>query len=159
MSEIRCIYHRAPTFPPADQHPAARRYGPITLSDGRAVFVDALGGAPSVAEIEAVLNTPGAASAQLDQHLQAAIAEFSPPPAQGKPAMKPAAAGLNVKEMMDEHMRLMGEIHQSQIALLQTSMARQRDTVTRAVTAVASQLDSQTDEFLSMMGQFTNDLG
>lgn len=156
MSVIRCIYHGEPSFPPADQHPAARRYGPITLGNGDVVFVDALGGKPSVAEIEAV--SPPPAAEKLDQHLRSAIAEFSPP-AQGKPAMKPAAAGLNVKEMMDEHMRLMGEIHQSQIALLQTSMARQRDTVTRAVTAVASQLDSQTDEFLSVMGQFTNDLG
>lgn len=79
MSEIRCIYHgSAPDFPASDQHPEAVRYGPITLSTGQSVYVDAIGGPPTVPEIERVLATRTAVM-QLDAHLAATIAEFSPP--------------------------------------------------------------------------------
>ena len=71
----------------------------------------------------------------------------------------PAAAGLNVKELMAEHTKLMGEIHAAQVQLLASSLARQRAAVSTAVSSVASKIDGQTDEFLSIMGQFTNDLG
>lgn len=71
----------------------------------------------------------------------------------------PAASGLSVKQMMEDHVKQMGEIHQAQIELLKSSLARQRDTVATAVTTVAQKIDGQTDEFLSIMGQFANDLG
>lgn len=71
----------------------------------------------------------------------------------------PADAGLNVKQLMEEHTRVMGEIHRAQIELLRASLARQRDTVTQAVGSVAQKIDGQTDDFLAIMGQFTNDLG
>lgn len=71
----------------------------------------------------------------------------------------PADAGLNVKQLMEEHTRMMGEIHRAQIELLRASLARQRDTVVQAVGSVAQKIDGQTDDFLAMMGQFTNDLG
>lgn len=59
MSQIRCIYQgAAPDFPATDQHPDARRYGPHTLPDGSVVFIDAVGGAPTGDEIDALLNPP-----------------------------------------------------------------------------------------------------
>lgn len=59
MSTIRSIYHgAAPDFPATDQHPEARRYGPLTLADGNVVFVDALDGAPTAAEVIALLDPP-----------------------------------------------------------------------------------------------------
>lgn len=80
MSAIRCIYRGAPPeFPATDQHPDAVRHGPIALPDGSVVFVDALGGAPSLAEIDAVLNPPPA-----------------PPPT---PLERLTAAGLTVDEL------------------------------------------------------------
>jgi hypothetical protein len=82
MSRIRCIYRgAAPDFPATDQHPDARRHGPIALPDGAKVFVDAIGGAPSIEEIAAVLNPP-----------------LPPAPT---PAEKLAAAGLTVAELKE----------------------------------------------------------
>lgn len=58
MSQIRCIYHgAAPEFPATDQHPDARRYGPVTI-EGVACFIDAIGGEPTADEIKAVLARP-----------------------------------------------------------------------------------------------------
>jgi hypothetical protein len=72
MSTIRCIYHgQAPAFPATDQHPHAKRYGPIATPDG-AVFVDAIGGAPSVEEIDAVLHPPAAPEPDMAEKLAAA---------------------------------------------------------------------------------------
>jgi hypothetical protein len=165
VSNIRGIWHGAPPpFPPTDQHPDARRFGPIALGDGSIVFVDALGDQPDVAAIEAVLKLPQVppASARLDRHLAAAISEFSAsqPANPGKPTMtSPAAAGLNVRQLMEDHTRMMGEIHTAQIELLKSSLARQRATLSTGVTTVAEKIDGQTDEFLSIMGQFANDLG
>ena len=105
-----------------------------------------------------------AASDALDAHLTQAIAEIAPAPqpqSNGATAMSttPATAGLNVKQMMEDHTRMMGEIHQAQTELLRAALARQRDTVAQAVTSVASKIDGQTDDFLAIMGQFANDLG
>ena len=53
MSKIRVVYQsRPPAFPATDQHPQAVRYkvGPY--------WVDALEGAPTLQEVEAVLNPP-----------------------------------------------------------------------------------------------------
>jgi len=53
MSAIRCIYHgKEPNFPATDQHPDAVRYK-VGL-----YFVDAIGGEPTQAELDAVLNPP-----------------------------------------------------------------------------------------------------
>lgn len=49
MSTIRCIYTSEPAFPATDQHPDAVRYAIGSL------WVDAIGGAPSQGEIDAVL--------------------------------------------------------------------------------------------------------
>lgn len=55
MSKIYVIYESDPGFPATDQHPDAIRY----IVEGK--IVDAIGGPPSLAEIEAVLNPSKAA--------------------------------------------------------------------------------------------------
>lgn len=53
MSVIKCVYLSGePSFPATDQHPDAMRY-----TVGRYV-VDAVGGEPTLSEIEAILNPP-----------------------------------------------------------------------------------------------------
>jgi hypothetical protein len=49
---IRCIYTEEPNFPATDQHPDALRYkvGPV--------WVDAVGGEPTQADVDAVLTPP-----------------------------------------------------------------------------------------------------
>lgn len=85
MSAIRCVYHNTePNFPATDQHPDAVRYGPIKRIDGSIVFVDAIGGQPSLDDINAVLN----ASAPAAPDTTAA-------------AQKLAAAGLSVAELKE----------------------------------------------------------
>ena len=71
----------------------------------------------------------------------------------------PASAGASVKQMMEEHTRMMGEIQQAQLRILEGTLARQRETVAGAVGKIAQQIDGQTDEFLSALGQYSNDLG
>jgi hypothetical protein len=71
----------------------------------------------------------------------------------------PASAGASVKQMMEEHTRMMGEIQQAQLRILESTLARQRESVAGAVGKIAQQIDGQTDEFLSALGQFSNDLG
>lgn len=56
MSTIRVIYHeQEPNFPATDNHPDAVRY-PIEHPTRGVLFADAIGGEPSLAEIDAVLN-------------------------------------------------------------------------------------------------------
>ncbi len=52
MSIIRVIYEKEPNFPATDQHPDAVRY-----NVGEWV-VDAIGGEPTMAEIQAILKPP-----------------------------------------------------------------------------------------------------
>ena len=52
MSTIRVIYEEEPHFPAIDQHPAAARY-----RVGK-YWVDAIGGEPTQAEVNAILNPP-----------------------------------------------------------------------------------------------------
>lgn len=63
MSQIRVIYEAEPKFPATDQHPDALRY-----RIGR-YWVDAVGGEPSAAEVDAILNPPKSAD---DTALEAA---------------------------------------------------------------------------------------
>jgi hypothetical protein len=72
MSTIRCIYHgRAPDFPATDQHPDAKRYGPVVI-DGVACFVDAIGGPPTTDEVKAVITPPTPVELTPEQKLNAA---------------------------------------------------------------------------------------
>lgn len=58
MSQVLCVYATAPNFPATEQAPTATRY-----QVGN-VWVDAIGGQPTQAEIDAVLN-PDIASVDL----------------------------------------------------------------------------------------------
>jgi len=78
MSTIRTIYHpvngaaKAPTFPATDQHPDAVRYLVGNY------YVDAIGGAPTQAEVDAVLqaSVPAARTkAEIQADLAALTAE------------------------------------------------------------------------------------
>lgn len=69
MSTIRCIYfpdsdgkRTAPDFPAADQHPQAVRYAFDHPTRG-ALNVDAIGAAPTLAEVNATLGLDAAAQA------------------------------------------------------------------------------------------------
>jgi len=50
VSTIRCVYESEPSFPPSDQHPDALRY----FVGAR--WVDAIGGSPTLAEVDAFLH-------------------------------------------------------------------------------------------------------
>ena len=89
----------------------------------------------------------------------AAIPAAAPSTGVSKMSTNPASAGASVKQMMEDHTRMMGEIQQAQLRILDATLARQRDTVAGAVGKIAQQIDGQTDEFLSALGQFSNDLG
>lgn len=56
MSTIRVVYEQEPNFPAADQHPDAVRHR--IVAGGREYVVDAVGGAPTEAEVLAVLSPP-----------------------------------------------------------------------------------------------------
>ena len=58
MSTIRVIYEKDPGFPATDQHPDAVRYQVGTK------FVDAIGGQPTQAEVDAVLGLDAASIAE-----------------------------------------------------------------------------------------------
>jgi hypothetical protein len=61
MSIVRTLYVEEPSFPATDQHPDAVRY-PCNV--GGFLFVDAIGGEPTVAELEAVLGIDAAGLAR-----------------------------------------------------------------------------------------------
>lgn len=67
MSQIRCIYSEEPKFPATDQHPSAARYR-VGLH-----FVDAIGGQPTQAEVDAVLSPPPAPEPITAEELHAAM--------------------------------------------------------------------------------------
>jgi hypothetical protein len=71
----------------------------------------------------------------------------------------PASTGASVKQIMEDHVRMMGEIQAAQIEILRSTLAQQRNSVTSAVGSVAAKIAAQTDEFNAIMGQFTNELG
>ena len=78
MSSIRGAYSEDPDFPATDQHPEAVRYRVNGTVCGD-VIVDAVGGEPTVEEMNAF---------------------FAPPPAP-TPADKLAASGLTVAELKE----------------------------------------------------------
>ncbi|MGA7805558.1 hypothetical protein [Bradyrhizobium sp.] len=115
---------------------------------------------PAIAQMPAGTPIPAApAIAALPAvNVQVAAASSAAAPLPSATA-HPASAGLSVKQMMDEHTRMMGEIQAAQVELLRATLARQRQAVSSAVGSVAQKIEGQTEDFLSVMGQFTNDLG
>ena len=69
----------------------------------------------------------------------------------------PASTGASVKQIMEQHTSMMGEIQAAQLRILESKLAP-RETVAGAVGKIVQQIDGQTDEFLSALGRFSNDL-
>jgi hypothetical protein len=125
--------------------------------DGYSATVDA---AASGAEIEAAIrNAIKLPTLSLIPDKPAAIPAALPSNGVSTMSTSPASAGASVKQLMEDHTRMMGEIHQAQLRILETSLARQRETVAQVVGKVAQKIEGQTDDFLAIMGQFSNDLG
>lgn len=72
MSTIRCIYSADPAFPATDQHPDAVRYVLTHPMRGRLV-VDALGGQPTLQEIDLVFSPPPPSATDLENDCLAAL--------------------------------------------------------------------------------------
>lgn len=60
MTIIRVVYEAPPDFPASDQHPAAQRH-----QVGK-YWVDAVGGAPTQAEVDAFLTPPPPPKSDVD---------------------------------------------------------------------------------------------
>lgn len=120
-----------------------------------------VGAAASDAEImsavrNAVRLPPVALIPEKDAPMTEPVAPAAPMTGISPAMTNPASAGLNVKELMQEHTKLMGEIHAAQVQLLAASLAKQREAVSGAVGSVVKNIDQQTDDFLAIMGQFSN---
>lgn len=85
----------------------------------------------------------------------APVASVSTPAA----AQAPAAHAFNVKDMMAQHSADMNQLIAVQKQLLQTALDNQKLMVGNAIGSVAAKIQTQTDDFAAVMGQFTNDLG
>ena len=137
----------------------------MSLEAGRIVlrwdgYLAAVDASASDAEIEAaVRNAIKLPPLSLIPEKPAAMA--ASPSFNGVSSMSssPASAGASVKALMEDHVRMMGDIHQAQLRILESSLARQRETVAGAVGKFAEKIDGQTEDFLAIMGQFANDLG
>ncbi|MCA6114264.1 hypothetical protein J6524_04885 [Bradyrhizobium sp. WSM 1738] len=136
----------------------------MSLEGGRILlrwgsYSAAVDAAASDAEIEAaVRNAIKLPPVSLIPDKPEAIA--APAISKGTPSMtNPASTGASVAKIMEDHVRMMGEIQAAQVRILEASLARQRETVAGAVGKVAEKVDGQTDDFLAIMGQFANDLG
>ncbi|WP_423961165.1 hypothetical protein [Bradyrhizobium sp.] len=142
--------------------------------NGRVISVDAGASDTQVEQaIRAAMASPAVAQMPAGTPIPAAPS-IAPAPAANAQATAPAApapvptasapthpvsAAVSVQQMMQEHTRMMGEIQAAQVELLRATLARQRAAVSSAVGSVAQKIEGQTDDFLSVMGQFTNDLG
>jgi hypothetical protein len=125
--------------------------------NGYSAAVDA---SASDAEIEAaVRNAIKLPPVSLIPEKPPAIPAAAPSNGVSTMSTNPASAGASVKQMMEEHTRMTGEIQQAQLRILEGTLARQRETVAGAVGKIAQQIEGQTDEFLSALGQFSNDVG
>jgi hypothetical protein len=71
----------------------------------------------------------------------------------------PASGAHTVKEVLQEHARGMAELQATTLELLRATLTNQRQTVSGAMTGVVDKVNRQTEDYLSIMGQFTNDLG
>jgi hypothetical protein len=77
----------------------------------------------------AIRNAIKLPAVSLIPYKTAAIA--SPSSSNGVSSMSsnPASAGLSVKAMMEDHVRMRGEIQAAQVRILEATLARQRETV------------------------------
>ena len=125
----------------------------LKWSDGYSAAVDA---AASDSDIEAaVRNAAKLPPVSLIPDRPAAPVAAPAPAASS--THSPGGAASAVQDLMAEHVRLTRDIHAASLETLRASLARQRDAMSGAVGNVASKVDRQTDDFLAMMGQFTNE--
>lgn len=71
---ICAIYEREPNFPATDQQPDAARYTVFPAFLGRSVIVDAVGGEPTTADVDGVLNPRSARVRQIEEERDKALA-------------------------------------------------------------------------------------
>lgn len=133
------------------------------LSLGGPFITVPIGAADDMIEA-AIRNLPPPRASVPQNTLTPAVASppIVPSAAQPVPApgsVNPAAAHLNVKDILLGHSGRMASVMDAQLALLQSIADNQVNTVVAGIGSVAKKLESQTDEFKAMMGQFTNDLG
>ena len=111
----------------------------MSLEAGRIVlrwngYSAAVDASASVAECEAaVRNALKLPPVSLILEKPPAIAAAAPLTGVSKMSTNPASAGASVKQMMEDHTRMMGEIQQARLRILDATLARQRDTVAGAV--------------------------
>lgn len=85
----------------------------------------------------------------------AAPAQTSAPVATAT-AAHPVSGAHTVKELLEEHKAMMAQIQASSVELLRATLQNQRDTIAGTIGNVAAKIKSQTDDYLSIMGQISN---
>jgi hypothetical protein len=84
----------------------------------------------------------------------AAVAASAPSTGVSKMSTNPASTGASVRQIMEQHTSMMGEIQAAQLRILESTLAPQRETVAgAAVGKIVQQIAVQTDEFLSALGR------
>ena len=77
MSTIRCVYQSLPPFPATDQHPDAVRYVIASAMAPIGVYwVDAIGGEPTVVEVEAIVKPAARAALAARTRLSGDVAFY-----------------------------------------------------------------------------------
>jgi type IV secretory pathway VirB10-like protein len=114
---------------------------------------------PAVARMPAGTPIPPAIAPAPAANVQAAPTAPATAPKPATSSGHPGSAASAVQDMMQEHVRLMRVIDAASLESLRISLERQRRAMSAAPSKIAEKIDGQTDDFLSIMGQFTNDLG
>lgn len=68
------------------------------------------------------------------------------------------AAGMSIKQMMEDHQKQLADLMEGHKAKMAAGFAKQMQAV-QAVGSLAAKADQDGDDFLAMVGQFTNALG
>lgn len=71
----------------------------------------------------------------------------------------PASHALTIKQVLEDHSQKLDQVLQTQLALLRNELDGQLGTVVKGTDAVITRVRSHTEDFNSILGQFTNDLG
>lgn len=112
--------------------------------------------AASNAELERAVRNAAALppSTLIPEKETAPVTTASPP---GRPSgANPADTVSALDRVMQDHVRMMSDIHAAQLKILESTLARQRDSVATGVGTMAAQIDRQTDDFCAMMARWTN---
>lgn len=102
----------------------------------------------TIPEKQAGVTVPSASPAQPSEGAKVSAATAST-----------AATHLNIQQMMERHGGVLAEMQQAALAAVQVALDRQATAVLSSGTNLASKIDGQTDDFLAMMGQYSNSIG